>query len=686
MDLQLSALDWDHSLDTSIRVITLESFNVAALRTKALLHIVRESNMKAATVTLQQLLASAERIEPGNHRLLLEICQLFSRICSRNLDLLQVTLQCIEKVNQQNPGNVCLLTELGYQKLLLDNVADAELAFHAACNVDGSNFDALCGLTLCKLRCPVDVESRQQIRQQLAYLMKLCDYKPEPVVLYMSALMTDPKEQQISPVQLLEEATELHFRKLEGLSFGVEYICCMNPDFMLELCAALIRQTPTAIKEANFELNLDQESMHITIKHSLNILESILHVCPGHQGALFTRAKVDFLCGEHSKAMSRLQHILNVFGETFTDAHLLFAQILVEKKQYPKSLEYLELSLVQNFTVRDRPMYHLLKGIILKNQQKLSEAHQSFLLALQLVGGMSTVMQPPDYITPSDRSDKMINSSDKMTLYIELIYILREMGDSQGIYESERILQTAIEEFNGTTEMGRLVIAHSQLMLEKCNIPKAISLLSTIKPDQPYYVQARTHLANIYLRHQKNRNGFSRCFKELVEVRPEPKSFLMLGEAYLSIQETNMAIDAYRKAYNMCPSNALLAKNLGRAYVKSHHYAKALKYYHEVIQSPDCSALKLDLAELFLKLKHFQNAINILSDADGHKITDDSLTELQLRTKQLLLLARVHEKSGNIPESLKALEKARDNQYIVQKRCAVDQSENIHEQYKILSK
>jgi len=201
--------------------------------------------------------------------------------------------------------------------------------------------------------------------------------------------------------------------------------------------------------------------------------------------AMFARAKVDFLCGEHSKAMSRLQHILNVFGETFTDAYLLLAQILVEKRQYPKALEYLELSLAQNFTVRDRPMYHLLKGIVLKRQQKLSEAHQSFLLALQLVG----VVQPSDTFTPSDSFDKTLNSSDKMTLYIELIYILREMGDSQSLYESERILQSAIEDFNGTTEMGRLVIAHSQLMLEKCNISKAIGLLSKIKPDQLYYVQ-----------------------------------------------------------------------------------------------------------------------------------------------------------------------------------------------------
>ncbi|XP_034111909.1 tetratricopeptide repeat protein 21B-like isoform X3 [Drosophila albomicans] len=234
--------------------------------------------------------------------------------------------------------------------------------------------------------------------------------------------------------------------------------------------------------------------------------------------------------------------------------------------------------------------------------------------------------------------------------------------------------------------MGRLVIAHSKLKIEKSDISTAIDLLSSIKPDQTYYVQARIQLANIYLQHQKNRCGFAKCFKDLVEIRPEPQNFLMLGEACLSIQETTTAICAYRNAYKMSPSNAVLARELGRAYVKSHHYAKALKYYHEVIQNPDCSALKLDLAELFLKLKHYQNSVNILSETDGHKINDDSLTELQLRTKRLLLLARVHEKSGNVSESLKALDRARDNQVIIQKRCAIDQSESLHEQHKILSK
>lgn len=77
-----------------------------------------------------------------------------------------------------------------------------------------------------------------------------------------------------------------------------------------------------------------------------------------------------------------------------------------------------------------------------------------------------------------------------------------------------------------------------------------------------------------------------------------------------------MAIDAYRKACSICPTNALLARKLGRSYVKTHQYTKALKYYHEAIQNPGYSALKLDLAELFLQLKQYQNAANILSDSD----------------------------------------------------------------------
>lgn len=61
-------------------------------------------------------------------------------------------------------------------------------------------------------------------------------------------------------------------------------------------------------------------------------------------------------------------------------------------------------------------------------------------------------------------------------------------------------------------------------------------------------------------------------------------------------------------------------------------------------------------------------------------------TMLQTRTKQLLLLARIREKSGHLNSSLATLKEARDNQYRLQNRIVVEQSSSIFEQNAILSK
>lgn len=285
MEMQFAALDLDHSLDTAMRVINMEPFNITALRTKGVLHMVHESDAKSGASTLQQLLSSIEIVEPANSKLLLETCRLFSRICTRHVETLQLTLECMEKVNEQNPDNVDLITELGYQKLLQEKVNDAEISFRSACNIDSSNFNALCGLTLCKLKSTSDDDNRQQIRHQLAYLTKLSDYKPEPMIAYMNAFLTDSNDQHSTLVQSLAEAVGLHIRKLDVVPYGADYICQMNPDLMLEICTVLVRYTPTPDQEADYEHDFHHDqAQHATLKHSLNILETILHVCPGHKG------------------------------------------------------------------------------------------------------------------------------------------------------------------------------------------------------------------------------------------------------------------------------------------------------------------------------------------------------------------------------------------------------------------
>lgn len=102
---------------------------------------------------------------------------------------------------------------------------------------------------------------------------------------------------------------------------------------------------------------------------------------------------------------------------------------------------------------------------------------------------------------------------------------------------------------------------------------------------------------------------------------------------------------------------------------------------------PENYSLKLDLAELYLKLKQYTNAEKILiEDIDSTNKDNEDLAVLQTRTKQLLLLARIRERSGNIASSLATLKDARDNQYRIQKRVSLEQNSAVREQYKVLSK
>lgn len=76
----------------------------------------------------------------------------------------------------------------------------------------------------------------------------------------------------------------------------------------------------------------------------------------------------------------------------------------------------------------------------------------------------------------------------------------------------------------------------------------------------------------------------------------------------MHIQEPEEAINAFKMALRQNPSDPILASKLGRAYVKTHQYNKAINYYREATVNDKNLSMKLDLAELFLKLKQFSNA------------------------------------------------------------------------------
>ncbi|EDS36206.1 tetratricopeptide repeat domain 21B [Culex quinquefasciatus] len=675
MKCNLSNWNWDNAVETATRILNLEPTNLEALQLKILILIAKDGNFTGSVSALQYLFKAMEKIEPANGDLFMRTGQLFSRICGRNPAILAEAYLFAEKAHKLNPSNAEFLTELGYQTALQKKYKEATKLFKTASKIDDSSMYALCGLTLCQM---MESGVSEQVSQQIEFLTEIQGDEKIPILLLMSSILYQTDHDKA--VALLIEASEIQFKNLKTLSYGAEYLRQLNPDFLLELVKELLKHSPA---EHNADI-ISVDALHPTLRQCSNILDSVVKACPGLVEASFLLAKVQFLSSEVGAAATTLQKILHDIDPTYSDAHLLIAQIHIQQKSYQRAAQSLEICLSHDFKVRENPMYHLLQGIVYKNQQRYEDGLKSFFTAMNICGLSSTgsANRSPSAKKMADRTT--LGTADLLTLYLEIINTHVLMNQNS---EALKLMQMVSSEFTSTTEEGRLTIATADFYMQQGNFNKAVELLKNIRPNQPYYVQAKTKMAQFYLVHKKDRLTYAQCFRELVANCPGPSSYLMLGDAYMSIQEPDDAIEAYKQAHKQNPRDSLLASKLGRAYVKTHQYKKAIAYYQEAIASPENYLLKLDLAELFLKLKQYSNAEQTLVDEiELSKGESGDISKLQTRTKQLLLLARIREKAGYLSSSLNTLKEARDNQYKIQKRMLVDQNSVLSEQNNMLAR
>ncbi|KAG5681783.1 hypothetical protein PVAND_011191 [Polypedilum vanderplanki] len=677
----LSSWDYEQSFETSYRILSIDPQNIEALRIKTIVLLCRDGKIDESAEELSALYKALEKHEPSNSEIYYEIAQLFSRCCGRNQKILAETYRFIEKSNTLAPANANYLTELGFHCLLLKQYKNAVKFFRNATKIDDNSIQALCGLTQCQL---LESGISTQVTQQIEFLSEIQgSANKSPLLLYLSAkILTDKPKQAIA---CLVEASEIHFRNLKTLSFGCEYLRIFDPDFLIQLCKELLQYCPIQ-QSITMKSSMPRENLHVSLKNSMNILEAVTKAMPGSCEALFLLARVQFLSGEVGASALSLQKILQEIDPTFTPAHLLIAQIHIQQNNHQRASQSLEICLSHDFKIRDNPLYHLICGIVQKSQQKYEDCLKSFRTAMTLCGYYDiTSPSDDDKLSKTNGDKNLLGLADLVSLFLEIINTYTLMNENT---DATKLMQFTMKEFENTAEAGRIVIANAELYLSQGNISKALELLSNIKPGQSYYLQAKTKMAHIYLVNKKDRLSFAQCFKELVLNNPGSDSYIMLGDAYMGIQEPDLAVEAYRQAVLQDPHDPTLASKLGRSYVKTHQYKKAIAYYKEAIMSPENYSLKLDLAELYLKLKQYSNAEQIiLEDIESNqRYDDDDLPKLQTKTKLLLLLARVKEKSGNISSSLMTLKEARDNQHRIQQRLSADQNANVREQHKILSK
>ncbi|KAK9754892.1 Tetratricopeptide repeat [Popillia japonica] len=660
MNFLFSNYEWDQANEIINRILDIDPNNLRAMIINILILICRHGKYEEAAVSIKRLLMEMYEQEPKNALLYFETAILFSRVCNKNIFILSETFKLVEKALSIKPNFTDYIIELGNQALLQGEFKEATHYFKSVIKMDDSSVNALMGLMLCEFG---DKKRRDHIKDQVEFLLELQENHIPPLLLLMKARLLENTTEVFT---YLDKATEEQLALTKKFFFGPKYLKLLDPNTLLDIAKEYLNFVPFSTTVENFKATSNVDK---AVRASLSILKTLTKACPGNEEALYLQAKILYFKGDSAEATRILDHIVNNLDANSSDAYLLIAQIQVTNKLYDRAAQSLEAGLSHNFKVRENPLYHLISGLIEKNCNHLEESVKHFTTALSLIDLKSKDAHSK---TPNPESNINFTLADKASIYTELIQVHSALRQ---FHEATKLLHIATEQFKGTSEEAKITLMNADHSIQNKDSQTAIDMLSKIQPDHPYYLQAKAKLAKIFLKQRKDKRAYLKCYLEMVENVPGSDSFVLLGDAYMNIMEQEKALDAYEKALKLHPTDPFLTKKMGEALVNTHNFQRAITYYKDTIKLTDDPELKLELANLYIKLKQLENAETFLKheiEYEKNKHIND-IAALTYLTKLYNLLADVYEKIINLEDALKVHKSASDNQQRLHKLYSVNQ-------------
>ncbi|NXX88206.1 TT21B protein, partial [Centropus bengalensis] len=652
MKLQLALQDWEQAVETAHRLLQIDAINLEAIRMEALHYLCREGNIPKASTRLGDLIDALDRLEPHNSQLFCKMALAFSRTCGRNQLVLQRTQTLVERAFDLASDSAEIATELGYQMILQGKVKEAVKWYKTAMALDETSVSAMTGVIHCQL-----IEGQlEDAEQQLEFLNEVQQSigKSGELSFLRAVLAMKKHKRKEEVIALLNDVLDTHFSSLHGFPLGVEYFEKLNPDFLLEIIKECLNFCPAQPASSG-------QPPSPFLKHCASVLETVVKTVPGLQQAIFLTAKVKYLSGDIEAAHSNLHYCLQ--RNPSCDAHLLMAQVYLAQNNTKLCSQSLEFCLSYNFEVREHPVYHLIKAQTQKKMGELSEAIKTLQMAKNLPGMRKTTASSK---MKGKRTE--IDTSDRVSVFIELAEAHRLNGE---LHEAALVLQDAINEFSGTPEELRVMIATADLEIARGDAEQALTMLQNITSEESSFVQAKEKMAEIYLRCRKDKKLYIGCYRDLVEKLPGAHTFLLLGDAYMKIVEPDKAIEAYEQGLKTNPNDPALASKMGKALIKTHYYSEAIRYYETTLGSGQQNFLCYDFAELLMKLKQYDKAEKVLQQALAHE-TANELSSLMEDRRYHVLLAKIYSKMEKIDEAIDSLQQARELQARVLKRDQIE--------------
>lgn len=643
--------DWDQALETAQRALEQQPDDIETLRTIALYYLVREGNSAEVETHLTELDKVLKKTEPNNAGLHLSISAPFARLAGRDKITLLLTMRLIERARDIEPDSSIYAAECADQYVMLGELDSAMKMYKRAAQLDESNIDALQGM----IHCYILMGQLGDAQDQLEFFSVIEDSVGRTSQqIYLDALMAWQKDKdQAKHVQLLNDLQDLHFKALkaeEGKGVtknSIKWFEHFNPDFLIDVSKQYMLHC------GDQPLDPSAGTPELLSKASM-LLQRITRAVPGSMQAKLALAKCHFITNDFESATTVLEDCIQI-NPAFADAHLIMARIKLHKDDFQEAAKELEEALAHSFEIRNSPVYHLVKAKVLEAKGENDKAKQILQKALELPG-------------MSDESNQH-SVHDRASIFIQLAEVHNQLNE---LDEASAVISRAQKLLAGTPEEVRVIISKSSLLLKQGEVKKAIKLLNSVPEDSSAWLKATMTKADIYLQHRRNKQQYTTCYMHIVERQPSKQSYILLGNAYMHIQEPDAAIGAYEAALKLEPDDVSLATMIGKALLSTHDYQNAINYYKSALEQPMKAgaaasegprrmSLRLALAELYTKLKKWNSAKKVLNEALQEKREQSSsgVKSMMEDVKMLLLLADVCFGSRDDSQAVEVLQRAR---------------------------
>lgn len=616
--------NWEEARAVAHRVLQQDQMNIGALRIIVTFLLSQDSKQQLASSHMNDLIEALDKLEPRNANMFYSISRMYARLANRSHSLLQQTMSLVERAVRLDPNNSIYMSEHAYQLMLIGDYPQALRVYNTASKLDESNVGALHGRIKCKIR----AGELKEAAQELGFLQEIESEGSNADLLFLDALLAwHLNKDEAKAVRLLGESVDAHLNKCATLLPGFDFYVAFDPEFIMEVAKELMQHIGTEPRQPSDPPN---ELLDRTVK----LLQRLVSVVPGVLGSQLLLAKASYIAGDFQSCDRALAAVTRLDPQ-HAHAQMMQAHICLAREQYQQCAALLDQARALDFEVRNTPDYHLVKARLLQANGQLEDALKILEAAMALPG-----------VKRAQPGASPLPLQDRISVFLELINCHAKLGH---LPEAAQIMQQAKLEFGNTSEGARINMADADISVRRQDYDSALRILNEIPESSVYHTRAKAKSADIHLNHKRNKKMYAACYQQLASKHKTVHTHVLLGQAYMRIQEPELAIRAYKSALAMSPDDPNLASNIGQALLATHDYSRAVEYYETAVKGDAPKVyLRQQLAELYTQLGQYDAAIRVLEEAlqsNGERDMDDMRAQTDdIQTH--LLLANVYRESA----------------------------------------